>query len=145
MPMPLLTGRTQPSSPFRVGPPLMVAVVLIALLVAGLAWSAISTTGHVNAPATAAVETTPRASDPVAGVQSDARTLQLAHAEQRLVTAAEQVTLSRKLLASLSPQLTRSYLQNEKRRADAAWTACEAAQRAIEEALDDIRLANKKD
>lgn len=66
--------------------------------------------------------------------------LHLAHAEQQLVTAQEQLAAARRLLAALSPQLSRSYLQFEKRRADHAWTACDAAQRSIEQALDDIKL-----
>ncbi|HLG56875.1 MAG TPA: hypothetical protein VI485_16170 [Vicinamibacterales bacterium] len=66
--------------------------------------------------------------------------LHLAHAEQELVAAAEQLATARRLLAALSPALNRNYLQSERRQAERAWTVTDGAQRAIEQALEDIRF-----
>jgi hypothetical protein len=47
------------------------------------------------------------------------RQLHLAHAEQELIRAAEQLAQARRILAALSPALSRNYLAAEKRRLDA--------------------------
>ena len=114
-------------------------------LVAGAAWFLLRQPELTNRNVTTPVQTTLHAAEsPVRS--NDADRIQLAHAEQRLVAAAEHLNKARRLLSALSPQLTRVYLQNEKRSADAAWTACDTAQRALEEALDDVRLtANRKE
>jgi hypothetical protein len=143
---PLLPGRTGSTSTRRVGPMVAAGVLLLALLMAGTTWSLVSsrepailTTTMTTTPATAPVQLQATAQRTPA---DDAIRLRLAHAEQRLITAAEQLHSARRLLATLSPQLARVYLQGEKRRADAAWSACDAAVRALEQALDDVRLAS---
>lgn len=144
MPHPQLTGRAGPDSQQSVGRPVLLAVLLFAAVLAGLAWRWLPR----SAAQTPAVVATPAApSTPVAPVptrveraSTEDQRLHLEHAQQTLVTAAEQLATARRLLAALSPALGRSYLQGEKRRADAAWGSCDVAARAIEEALDDIKV-----
>ena len=143
MSYPLLSGRSNPASsgPLRIGPGALVAILVLVLSLGALAWILRSSSAQPLA-SVAPLPATLRAEAPVLQQRpdDDSNRLRLAHAEQKLVRAAEELTTARRLLAALSPQLTRAYLQNEKRRADSAWTACENAQRALEEAVDDLRL-----
>lgn len=143
---PLLTGRTAQPSESTAARAVFVAVLLLALVLGVSAWQLLPHPATApQSPETVAQPLKPAAAEPPkTNPASEDHQLHLAHAEQQLVAAAEQLTTARRLLASLSPALSRSYLQFEKRRADSAWTACNAAQRAIEEALDDIKLISIK-
>ncbi len=80
-----------------------------------------------------------------AGQLSNDQRLHLAHADQQLVTAAEQLNGARLVLASLTQVLNRNYLQHEKRRAESAWAACDAAQRALEDAREHLGIITRKE
>jgi len=141
MPIPQLIGHTASNPSQSSTRAVLVAVLTLAGILAVIAWRALShdTPAIPSQPPVVATVATPA---PKFIAPEDMQTLRLAHAEQSLVAAAEQLNAARRLLANLSPELSRSYLQFEKRRADSAWTACEAAQRAIEQARDDIKTVS---
>lgn len=140
MPYPQLTGRPALAHERPSGRPVLLAVVVLAAALGLLAWRLLpQRTSESAEAATALAVSRPTSPPPEQGPTEDQR-LYLEHAEQALVSAAEQLTAARRLLAGLSPALGRSYLQYEKRRADSAWTACDAAARAIEQARDDIKV-----
>jgi hypothetical protein len=134
-----LTGRTGPPAEHTTGRAVFLSVLALTLILGVSAWRLIP---HPAAPQPSEVAAQPvkLAPEPPKPNPTEDQQLHLAHAEQQLVAAAEQLATARRLLASLSPALSRGYLQFEKRRADSAWTSCDAAQRAIEQALDDIKL-----
>jgi hypothetical protein len=149
MSYPQLTGRASPASQVSIGRPVLLAVLVLAAVLAGLAWrwlprQAPQATAVAATPATSSTTTMTPAPTLVEHLSSEDQRLHLEHAHQTLVTAAEQLATARRLLAALSPELSRSYLQYEKRRADSAWTSCDVAARAIEEALDDIKVVATK-
>jgi hypothetical protein len=119
-------------------------LVALATIIGGLAWaySADSTTPSARPVAPAQPQQLPPA--PALRVTNDAEDgqLHLAHAEQELIRAAEQLAQARRTLAALSPALSRNYLANEKRRLDGAWSACDLAQRSVEQARSDIAMFN---
>jgi hypothetical protein len=137
-----LTGQTAHTAPSNTGPAVLVAVLALAAVLAVAAWRLVPhNTSAIDSPPAAPV--TPHAPSAAlsanAAKTSDLR-LYLTHAEQELVAAAEQLNTARRLLAALSPDLSRSYLQFEKRRADNAWRACDNAQRAVEQAREHIKV-----
>jgi hypothetical protein len=141
MAFPQLTGRSSPVLSASSGRPVIVAIALLAVVIAAATWRSMSKAGSGSPGEPTAFSG--RAANPAAVVVD--RALVAEHAEQQLVNAQEQLTQARRLLSALSPQLTRTYLQFEKRRADAAWSACDAAQRAIEQAIGDIRSLKEKE
>src|SRR5258708_2728518 len=149
MAYPQLTGRRAPAADQSTGRAVLLSVLALAAIIGIVAWRFIP---RAAPPAPAAtplvVAVTPPpvkpAPEPPNPAPTEDQQLHLEHAEQALVAAAEQLTAARRLLAALSPDLSRSYLQYEKRRADRAWTSCDAAARAIEQARDDIKLITSK-
>ena len=141
MSFPQLTGRSGQATLATSANVMLMSVLALGALVAGLAWL-VWIRPVVDPPQSAPVSVA--AVSPPAPARDRPDELRLAHAEQQLVSAQEQLTSARRQLAALSPLLTRSYLQLEKRRVDAAWTTCDAAQRAVEQAIDDIRSINKE-
>jgi hypothetical protein len=139
-----LTGRTALTSERSTGRAVLFSVLGLSAALGIFAWRQLP---HPATPPPA-IAPQPEAPTPLAKpapesvdlAPTEDQRLHLAHAEQALVDAAEQLTTARRLLAALSPDLGRSYLQYEKRRADSAWTACDAATRAIEQARDDIKV-----
>jgi hypothetical protein len=139
MAFPQLTGQTIHTAPSNAGPAVFVSVLALAAVMGLVAWRFIPhTTVASRAPAVTAAVPSVRQFPNVMDTMD--QQLHLTHAEQELVTAAEQLNTARRLLAGLSPDLNRSYLQYEKRQADRAWTACDHAQRAIEEAREHIKV-----
>ena len=118
------------------------AIVVLAVIIGGLAWGYSATPSAPAAPLpTPAVATAGQATR-IADEGTQDRHLHLAHAEQELVRAAEQLAQARRLLAALSPALSRNYLDTEKRRLDSAWSACDLAHRSVEQARGDIAMFN---
>ena len=140
MAYPQLTGRTAQPATHTTGRAVFMAVLALALILGGAAWRLIPHPAAAPQPPEVATQPVKPAPEPPKPNLTEDQQLHLAHAEQQLVAAAEQLATARRLLAALSPALSRNYLQFEKRRADSAWTACDAAQRAIEQARDDIKL-----
>jgi hypothetical protein len=146
MAYPQLSGRiVTPERPAR-SRPVLVAVLVLAVIIAGLAWRLTPLqVSATQSPEPAAV-TPPRASlDPPKPALSEDQRLHLVHAEQQLVTAAEQLAAARRVLASVTPALRRNYLNLEVRRVDSAWTACDIAQRAIEAARANLAAAHPRE
>jgi hypothetical protein len=149
MSYPQLTGRAGPAGQPSIGRPVLFAVLVLAAVLAGLAWRwpprsappAPAVAARLATSSTTSVMPTPPL---VERLPNEDQRLHLEHAQQTLVTAAEQLATARRLLAALSPELSRSYMQYEKRRADAAWSSCDVAASAIEEALDDIKVVTTK-
>jgi len=152
MPTTLLPG--QLSQPRGTGPAMVWAIIGLAVILLVGAWrfrpqptpepvtpSAAPATVVVNPPAPVANPT--RALN-TGDATADLR-LHVGHAHQQLLAAAEQLDAARRLLAALSPELNRNYLQFQKRRADSAGTACDAAQRAVEHALDELSVITPSD
>ena len=147
MPTALLPG--QVSQNRGTGPAIVGAIVGLALVLAVGAWRfrpqprpdpvtppAPAAQVVVNPPAPAASPAPePNTRDATADLW-----LHVGHAQQQLIAAAEQLAAARRVLAALSPELNRNYLQFQKRRADSAGTACDAAQRAVEHALDELHV-----
>jgi len=132
-----LTGGAVPPSTTSDGRFIIGAIVVLATIIGSLAW------GYSAEPSQAAKPpVAPAAAVPAVRVADDTqdRQLHLAHAEQELVRAAEQLAQARRLLAALSPALNRNYLGAEKRRLDNAWAACDIAQRSVEQARGDIAM-----
>ena len=140
MAYPQLTGRTAQPAEHTTGRAVFIAVLALAAILAAVGWRLIPHPAAAPQPSEAVAQPVKLAPEPPKPSLTEDQQLHLAHAEQELVTAAEQLATARRLLAALSPALSRSYLQFEKRRAESAWTACDAAQRAIEQARDDIKL-----
>lgn len=140
MAYPQLTGRTGQPAEHTTGRAVFMAVLALTFILGVSAWRLIPHPAAAPQPSEVAAKPVKLAPEPPKPNPTEDQQLHLAHAEQQLVAAAEQLATARRLLASLSPALSRSYLQFEKRRADSAWTSCDAAQRAIEQALDDIKL-----
>lgn len=137
---PQLTGGASAPPTTKDGRLIIGVIVALATIIGGLAW------GYSVEPAatarTAAATAELATVVPAVRVVGDAqdRQLHLAHAEQELVRAAEQLAQARRLLAALSPALNRNYLAAEKRRLDTAWSACDLAQRSVEQARSDIAM-----
>ena len=142
MAFPQLTGQTTHTAPSGSGPAVFVTVLALAGVLAVAAWRFVPHTTSViqSPPVATVVPPSPAAPSSPNVTQTVDEQLHLAHAEQELVAAAEQLNTARRLLAALSPDLNRSYLQFEKRRTDNAWTACDNAQRAIEQAREHIKV-----
>lgn len=115
----------------------VMSVLGLALLLALVAWRFLPEGAAVHQETSGAVQLAMPESRTIDTVVN--RQLRLAHTEQQLVAAQEQLMMARRLLSTLSQELRRNYLQSEKRRADGAWTACDQAQRFIEQSLDDIK------
>lgn len=143
MPFPQLIGQTTHGAARTSGRAVFTTVLVLAAILAVVAWRLLprETTAAPQRAVVAAQPTQPRP-EPPTPPPTEHQQLHLAHAEQELVAAAEQLNTARRLLAALSPELSRSYLQLEKRRADSAWTACDTAQRAIEHAREDIKAVS---
>lgn len=140
MAYPQLAGRTAQAAEHTTGRAVFMAILALALILGVSAWRLIPHPAAAPQPPEVAAQPVQPAPEPLKPNPTEGQQLHLAHAEQQLVAAAEQLATARRLLAALSPALSRSYLQFEKRRADSAWTSCDAAQRAIEQALDDIKV-----
>ena len=139
MTYPQLTGGSPSPSTSNDGRLIVGVIVALATIIGGLAWAY---SAEPVAPAQSAQPTPlPVAALRVANEAQD-RQLHLAHAEQELIRAAEQLAQARRTLAALSPSLNRNYLANEKRRLDSAWSACDLAQRSVEQARGDIAMFN---
>jgi hypothetical protein len=139
---PQLTGHTPHTSAPNSGSVVGLSVLALAAVFAVGAWRFVPLQSSA-APSPPAVVATAGPTTPPPGPRlgpSDDQQLHLAHAEQELVAAAEQLHTARRLLAALSLDLNRSYLQYEKRRTDTAWTACDGAQRAIEAAREHLKV-----
>ena len=136
---PQLTGGASAPRTTNDGRLIIGVIVALATIIGGLAWGY---SAEPAATATPPAVTEPTAAVPVVRVAEDAqdRQLHLAHAEQELVRAAEQLAQARRLLAALSPALNRNYLATEKRRLDTAWSACDLAQKSVEQARGDIAM-----
>ena len=155
MPYPQLSGSTGLTSEPSTGRAVLFSVLALAAIMGVAAWRFLPHPAPpVPTPAPAQMvapplEATPPPAKPAPepppnpGPTEDQR-LHLDHAEQALVAAAEQLIAARQVLAALSPNLSRSYLKYERRQADSAWTSCDAAARAIEQALDDIKVITSK-
>jgi CRP-like cAMP-binding protein len=145
MPYPQLPGRSATNVPNSPRKSILWFVLALATGLAVLGWRLIL--NSTPRPAIAVVASPVPAAEitrPEFSASEDDR-LRLEHAEQLLLTAAEHLSAARRGLAALSPELYRHYLQHEKRRADNAWTACNAAARLIEQARDDIKtIADKR-
>lgn len=143
MPYPQLTGRIGQSTAQAGGRAVFLAVVALAAILGLIAWRlAPRPVSTQPLPAVVVAEPVKPAPDPTKSDLSDDQQLHLAHAEQQLVTAAEQLVAARRLLASLSPALSRNYLAIERRRAANVDAACDAAQRAIEEARNNLNAVS---
>ena len=146
MPSPLLTG--QVSQNRGTGSEIVWAIVGLALVLAVGAWRLWPQPPAPPPPSTPAVTLTaaptPAPQAPTRDASEDLRLL-MGHAQQQLIVAAEQLDAARRVLAALSPELNRNYLQSQKRRAETAGLACEAAQQAVERALDEIRVITPED
>ena len=139
MKYPQLTGGAPTTPPSNDGRLIIGIIVALATIIGGLAWAySVEPTGP-PAPVQSAPPPVPALR--VASEAQD-RQLHLAHAEQELIRAAEQLAQARRTLAALSPSLNRNYLANEKRRLDSAWSACDLAQRSVEQARGDIAMFN---
>ena len=137
MPMALLPG--QVSQNRETGPAVVWALVGLALVLAVGAWRfrpqprlgaetlpASAAPAVVNPPApTASPTPAPNNRDATADLR-----LHVGHSQQQLIVAAEQLAAARRMLAALSPELDRNYLQFQKRRADSAWIACDVVEGA---------------
>lgn len=136
-----LAGRVGASDRSPATRPVLAAVVILAALLGLVAWRWLPHVADVPraAPQQAPAVITPPARADLDGPTEDQR-LHLEHAEQALVMAAEQLTAARRLLSALGPELSRNYLTYEKRRADSAWTSCDTAAQAVEQARDDIKV-----
>ena len=152
MPSPLLTGQGSPNR--GAGSEIVWVVVGLALVLAVGAWRfrprpavpappPMPAVAFTPAPATALAAPLPPQA--LARNASEDLRLHMGHAQQQLVVAAEQLAAARRVLAALSPDLNRNYLQLQKRRAEAAGAACEAAQQAVEHALDELTVITPKD
>lgn len=138
MPYPQLSGRTSIERP-RSGPTAVwLAVGVLAVVFIGWQYWPRPT------PTPPATPSTVTSTTPVVLAPNDTE-LRLAHAGAELAQAAEQLNTARRALAALSPDLARSYLSFEERRAESAWNACEAAARAIEQARSDIQPGKTND
>ena len=145
MQYPQLTGGASAPSTSNDGRLILGLIVALATIIGGLAWGYSAESASPNSPAvTPSPSTEPPAAVPATRVANEAqdRQLHLAHAEQELIRAAEQLAQARRTLAALSPALSRNYLATEKRRLDSAWAACDLAQRSIEQARGDIAMFN---
>ena len=139
MPYPQLTGGVGAPDRSSATRSVLLAVLVLAVGIGAVAWHLLPGAARPSpAPPTTAVAFAAPAAVPD-GPTEDQR-LHLEHAEQALLTAAEQLTTARRLLAALSPELSRNYLEYEKGRADRAWTSCDAAARAVEQARADIKI-----
>jgi hypothetical protein len=140
MAYPQLTGRTAQAAEHTTGRAVFMAILALALILGMSAWRLIPHPAAAPQPSEVTVQPVQPAPETLKPSPTEDQQLHMAHAEQQLVAAAEQLATARRLLAVLSPALSRNYLQFEKRRAESAWTACDSAQRAIEQARDDIKL-----
>ena len=142
MKYPQLTGAIGAPPTSNDGRLILGVIVALATIIGGLAWAYSAEPPGPVAPAQSD-QPTPQPV-PALRVSNEAqdRQLHLAHAEQELIRAAEQLAQARRTLAALSPSLNRNYLANEKRRLDSAWSACDLAQRSIEQARGDIAMFN---
>ena len=146
MKYPQLTGGAPAPSTSNDGRLILGIVVALATIIGGLAWAYSTDSTGPGTPAAAPLESPlpPPTAAPALRVANEAqdRQLHLAHAEQELIRAAEQLAQARRILAALSPALSRNYLAAEKRRLDSAWAACDLAQRSVEQARGDIAMFN---
>ena len=146
MQYPQLTGGAPAPSTSNDGRLVLGVIVALATIIGGLAWGYSAEPANPSSPAVTPSASTepPAAAVPATRVANEAqdRQLHLAHAEQELIRAAEQLAQARRTLAALSPALSRNYLATEKRRLDSAWAACDLAQRSIEQARGDIAMFN---
>jgi hypothetical protein len=146
MKYPQLTGGAPAPPTSNDGRLILGVVVALATIIGGLVWGYSAESASPGTPAVARTQSPPPppTAAPAVQVANEAqdRQLHLAHAEQELIRAAEQLALARRTLAALSPALSRNYLANEKRRLDSAWGACDLAQRSVEQARGDIAMFN---
>jgi hypothetical protein len=143
MSYPQLAGRGGASTAPTGTSTVWLAVIVLAIIVGTLAWRFMPHSVPVTSPTEPAAAAIKQAPAPKLDLSEDQQ-LHLAHAEQQLITAATQLTTARRLLASLGPALTRNYLVLEQRQADAAWTACDTAQRAIEDARTHVTFVTAR-
>jgi hypothetical protein len=141
---PQLTGGAPTPPTSHDGRLIIGIVVALATIIGGLAWA---NSTESEDPGTPAVAPSPSPQQPPTAVpavrpahDAQERQLHLAHAEQELIRAAEQLAQARRTLAALSPALSRNYLTTEKRRLDSAWSACDWALRSVEQARGDIAM-----
>ena|ERR1700683_4574345 len=138
---PQLSGRSSsPSSERSLFGPIAVCVVVLAAALAYLTWTFMPRATPVAVVSPSVPVPLKAPAEPVIVGPTEDQQLRLAHADEELVRAAEQVTAARRLLAALGPDLSRSYLTFERRRSDAAWSACDVAAQALEQARDDLKV-----
>jgi hypothetical protein len=143
MSYPQLTGSVSSTADRAGSTAIWFAVLMLAAVLAVAGWQYWPRPAPPPPVATAPVA--PSVPTQPAIVLPDDTQLRLAHADAELVQAAEQLSTARRQLAALGPDLGRSYLSFEQRRAETAWTACEAAARAIEQARADVKLVKSTD
>ena len=142
MAFPQLTGRTGPGATATGQASILVAVVGLAAILAVAAWRLFPSEPASAAQVAALPAVPPALAEREKPILTDDHFHHLSRAEQQLETAAEQLVTAQRLLIALAPELNRNYLQLEKRRAENAWAACDAAHRAIEQARGDIKLVS---
>lgn len=144
MKYPQLTGGAPASPTSKDGRLILGVIVALATIIGSLAWGYSAESASPRTPAVAPTPS-PQAPPTVAQAvqvanQVQDQQLHLAHAEQELIRAAEQLAQARRTLAALSPALSRNYLTTEKRSLDSAWSACDWALRSVEQARGDIAM-----
>jgi hypothetical protein len=140
MQYPLLSGRAGDRKSTAVGFPLLAAGVVLATLFAILIWRGTSARLIPTEVSTHAVVPT-LITSPVAAAPAEDIAFHVAGAKRQLLTAHEQLVRMQRLVGALIPELTRSELPVERRKAESAVSTCETAKQAIEQALEELQAA----